>query len=506
MLINYIIIKMVENEEDQKSLKQTLNEIKEEIKISYFRDCDKTEYMILLTKMLKEMQAKDSLEEYFSNNEEDLSFFMGDYLKDILSNILSQPVIFGENGDEIGLELLLNIYKLFQKFHKNKKYAPLFKNIRKIFDQKKKYAFFSYTDQRNINPVKKYNYMKFNKTYIPDFFKKKIDKFKIGDEIDIQIDNKLSRQFLDKKSWVRGRIKEIKDDEYIVEYGEEDEAINLSKNDDYIYPLGNKTKDWNWRTSLKKYDVIDCFDRGKWYPSTIMRVIEDEINGFKNVRYRVGFRLYPSHFKNPENENDKCENHLDIWKQKNSENSFEFDSEKEKFYGDKENFDEIIPYHSKRIQKFNTYSRCQQKNIDYLFNSYSLNGESNQMKKMNENLLNDISIEELYEYEVNGKKNCIIGKDKDFICYYALFLKKMENEGSFNEFIEILNNEPNAEEIYNIFFIISNASQYIHMVYFKKNSKIIKDSLIKFINDLDDNEIGNFLKDFMILIQTYYKN
>ena len=132
---------MVENEEDQKSLKQTLNEIKEEIKISYFRDCDKTEYMILLTKMLKEMQAKDSLEEYFSNNEEDLSFFMGDYLKDILSNILSQPVIFGENGDEIGLELLLNIYKLFQKFHKNKKYAPLFKNIRKIFDQKKKVCF-----------------------------------------------------------------------------------------------------------------------------------------------------------------------------------------------------------------------------------------------------------------------------------------------------------------------------------------------------------------------------
>ena len=112
---------MMENEEDQKSLKQTLNEIKEEIKISYFRDYDKTEYMILLTKMLKEIQAKDSLEEYFSNNEEDLSFFMGDCLKDILSNILRQSVIFGENGDEIGLELLLNIYKLFQKFHKNNK-------------------------------------------------------------------------------------------------------------------------------------------------------------------------------------------------------------------------------------------------------------------------------------------------------------------------------------------------------------------------------------------------
>ena len=121
---------MEENEENEKSLKQKLNEIKEEIKISWLRDCDKTEYMILLTKMLKEIQAKDSLEEYFSNNEEDLSFFMGDFFKDVLYNILIQPVIYGENGDEIGLELLLNIYKLFQKFHKNKKYAPLFENIR----------------------------------------------------------------------------------------------------------------------------------------------------------------------------------------------------------------------------------------------------------------------------------------------------------------------------------------------------------------------------------------
>ena len=118
---------MEENEENEKSLKQKLNEIKEEIKISWLRDCDKTEYMILLTKMLKEIQAKDSLEEYFSNNEEDLSFFMGDFFKDVLYNILIQPAIYGENGDEIGLELLLNIYKLFQKFHKNKKYAPLSK-------------------------------------------------------------------------------------------------------------------------------------------------------------------------------------------------------------------------------------------------------------------------------------------------------------------------------------------------------------------------------------------
>ena len=501
---------MEENEENEKSLKQKLNEIKEEIKISWLRDCDKTEYMILLTKMLKEIQAKDSLEEYFSNNEEDLSFFMGDFFKDVLYNILIQPVIYGENGDEIGLELLLNIYKLFQKFHKNKKYAPLFENIRQIFSQEKRHDFFTCTDQRNRNPIKKYNFMDFNKEYNSEFFKKdKINKFKVGDEVDIPIDNKDSKNYLDKKSWVRGRIKEIKDDEYIIEYGEEDETINISINDYNIYPVGNKTKDWDWRTSLKKYDVIDGFDRGKWYPSTIMRVIEDEINGFKKVRYKIGFRLYPQHFKNPEDENDKCENHLDIWRQGYFDNNPDSDSENEKYYGDKENFDEVIPHYSKRIQKFNTYSKCQQKNLNYSFNNnfYSSNEKINQMKIMNEKLQNDteISIEELYDYETNGKKNCIIGKDKDFVCYYALFLKKMENEGSFNEFIEILKNEPNAEEIYNIFFILSNAFPYIHSGYFKENSKIIKDSLIKFINNLDNKEIRNLPKDLIDIISDLLK-
>ena len=501
---------MEEKEENEKSLKEKLNEIKEEIKTSWLRDCDKTEYMILLTKMLKEMQTKDSLEEYFSNNEEDLSFFMGECLNDILYNILVQPIIFGEKGDEIGLELLLNIYKLFQKFHKNKKYAPLFGNIRQIFDQEKKHDFFSCTDQRNRNPVKKYNYMEFNKEYNSEYFKKdKINKFEKGDEVDIPIDNKYSKNYLDKKSWVRGRIKEIKDDEYIIEYGEEDELINLSINDYNIYPAGNKTKDWDWRTSLKKYDVIDGFDRGRWYPSTIMKVIEDEINGFKYVKYKIGFRLYPQHFKNPEDENDKCENHLDIWKKGNFENSHDFDSEKEKFYGDKENYDETIPHYSKRIQKFNTYSKCQQKNLDYSFgnNFYSSNEKINKMMIMNEKLQNDteISIEELYDYGANGKKNCIIGKDKNFLCYYAIFLKKMEIEGSFHDFIEILKNEPNAEEIYNIFFILSNAFTYIHSDYFKENSKIIKDSLIKFINNLDNKEMRNLPKDLIDIISDLLK-
>ena len=502
---------MEENEEKEKSLKKKLDEIKDEIKISWIRDCDRTEYMLILIKMLKEMQTKDSLEEYFSNNEEDLTYFMGDFLKDVISNILTQPIIFGDNGDEIGLDLLLNIYKLFQKFHKNKKYAPLYENIRQIFAKEKAHDFFSCTDHRNRNPVKKYNCIEFNKEYNSNFLKKdKINKkFTKGDEVDIPINNKDSKSFLDKKSWVRGRIKEIKNDEYIIEYGKEDETINVLINDYNIYPAGKKTNDWDWRISLKQYDVIDCFDRSKWYPSTIMRVIEDEVNGFKKVKYKVGFRLYPQHFKNPEDENDKCENHLDIWKQAFFSNSPIEDSDKKKYFGDQESYDEIIPHYSKRIQKFNTYSRCQQKFINYSSsnNYYSSNEKSNPMKLMNENLQNDteISMEELYDYESNGKKNYIIGKNKDFISYYALFLKKIENEGSFTQFIEILKNEPNSEEIYNIFFILSNAFSYLHSGYFKENSKIIKDSLIKFINNLDSKEMKNLPKDLIDIISDLLK-
>ena len=51
---------------------------------------------------------------------------------------------------------------------------------------------------------------------------------------------------------------------------------------------------------MKKYDVVDCFDRNKWYPATITEVKEMENNGYKNNIYNVAFRLYPKHFKNPD--------------------------------------------------------------------------------------------------------------------------------------------------------------------------------------------------------------
>ena len=498
-------------ENETMPLKEKLEKIATKIKESWIRDCDETEYMKMLIKMLKEMLKKDSLEEYFSNDEETLNYFMNDFYKEVIQNILIQPIIYGPNGDQVAMELLLNTYKLFLKFHKNNKYAPLFERIREIFHSNSSRSYFKNEDSKNPNPIKKYDSAKFNEVFNSKFAKEnKGNTFKVGDEVDIPIDVDTSKS-IEKKSWVRGKIKEIEDDEYVIEYGDRNGEKKISVNNFNIYPAGVKTVDWDWRLNLKKYDVIDCYDRNRWYPSTIVNVIEEEINGFKVARYKVGFRLYPEHFKNEEDENDTYEKHLDIWKQGYFSENPEYDSEREQYFGDKENYDEVIIYYSKRIQKFNTFSKCQQKNLNYSYTGkyYNVNNNesNNPMKLMNEKLENDteFSLEEFYNYEVDGIKNCIIGKNEDFQSYFALFLREIEKEGSFTKFIEILEDKPNAEEIYNIFFILLASFSYIHRDYFKENANKIKNALINFINGLDNKEMRNLPKDLIDIVSELLK-
>ena len=360
---------------EENSLKPKLEEIYNNIKESWTRDIDRVEYYIALNDMLKEILTKESIEEYFSNNEEDISYFIGDFLKDILNYILRAYTIYGENGDQIGLEILFNIYKIFLKFHKNKKYAPIFELIRNIFShQIQKHNFFEGSCRDDKDSIKKYDYNKFNMEYNSEFSckEKQGKRFEVDDIVDIPIEYDQSR-LIDKYCWTRGKIKSVNEEEYIIEYrdnkGTKEKKISFS--DLNIYPGGIKTKDWEWRTNLKKWDIIDCYDRSKWYPSTVMSISEEEDNdGIKYIAYNVGFRIYPEHFNNSDDPNDTAKNHINIWN--SQEGDLETDSKGEKFYGDKEGFDEKIPMFSKRIQKFNTFSKYQLKNLNYSFNVPSM--------------------------------------------------------------------------------------------------------------------------------------
>ena len=510
-------------EDSNNNLSKLLQHLATEIKMSWIRDCDKTDAMKYLNNfILNILKKENSLEDALNHDEKLLQYFMTDFMHEVISNILNQSVVYGENGDDIALELLYNLYKLFLKFHQNKKYSPLFEKIREIIKEKQSQNFFSPpTDNRNQivkvdNPKKKYNFYKFNYEFCSEFMDKSKENeniLKEEDKVDLLIQYSNTKTQIDRKGWVRGKIKSIDKENYsyIIECPELDSETKIQIGSYEVAPEGTRTKDWEWRRNLKKYDLIDCFDRNRWYPATICDVKEEILkNGYKKIVYKIGFRIYPKFFKNKNDENDKYENYKCFWQNK----ELELDEKtKEEYYGDKDNYDENISFYSKRIQKFQSYTNVQK---DFLnqptyysaYGSYN-RANGNKMEKMNFDLENDGEIDsindDIFFYEKDGKKNYIIGKTSKFSYYYALFLKKLADDNVFEEFIKIINNKPNSEEIFTIFYTLYYALPYLHKQYLKENLNNFKNGILNFINSLDTKEIRSLPKDLIEMITKFLK-
>ena len=139
-------------------MKAKLEDMFNNIKESWTRDTDKVEYYIALNDMLKEICTKDSIEEYFSNDEAVITYFTGEFIKESVGYILKAFTLYGQNGDEIGLEVLKNVYNLFLKFHKNKKYNEIFELIRSVFNNDSlKHNFFETSYRDDKDSIKKYD-------------------------------------------------------------------------------------------------------------------------------------------------------------------------------------------------------------------------------------------------------------------------------------------------------------------------------------------------------------
>ena len=477
---------------------EKLKSLSNEIKLSWIQDKDKTEEMKELTNILKEINSKSSIEEYFNNSEKEIKYFTNEFIDSIIQNILIQSYVIGKDGDDIALDLLFQIYKLFSTFHK-KDYPVLFESIRKIFKNKNCISYFFPQNKINkpeieSNNKKRNTFSQFNQDFCSDFLKSKSEEiFKVGDKVDILVDYNDSRTDIDQTAWVRGIIKKVENGLYYIEYNGEETEITFPIGSHKVQPEGKKTQDWDWRTDLKKYDLVDVYDRDMWWPCTIVDVVEDiNKDGIKKVKYKIGFRLYLDHFINPQDPYDTLYEHASFWQ----DNNAKADEENQEYIGDDKEKDEEIYHFSKRIQKFNGYSEIQRQSRE--------GGNDAFIATINADIANDNIPEEssdngLYLYENNKKRNIIVGKTENFSYYFACLLKKMENEGDFEKFIKIINEKPNQEELFTIFTIYLNSLDYIHSQYFEQNQEILKNSFFDYIENLDDKEIRTLPRELIEL-------
>ena len=476
-------------QENQKTeIRYKLEMLEEAIKNSWLRDLDKTKEMNELIHIQELMLTSPSIASFFENNQSDFEYFSTKFSHEVINNIKLQPAVYGENGDDIALNILNNYLLLWLKFHKDSTCIPLWDEVREIFSPDASYFKASLNSHSSyINPKKMFSADRFNDKLPHD---SKIN-FKVGDECDVLIDYKKSKNQIDQKAWVRGKIISIKNEYYTITTKETTELYNYKIGGLNVLPVGTATKDWEWRRNLKPYDVIDCYDRGTWYPSTILDVQQEESNEGTVPYYRIGFRLYVEMFSD-------WKKYVDCW---NNGDYIRTDSRGQKIIGDAEQMDETIAHYSKRIQMRDTkVNPSAMKNSMY-------SGINNNSYYYRRNVISEDDYSSvyadlffLYKDPSNGKKYYIIGKGANFSYYYAMLLNNFAISGGFEEIIKILTDKPSSDEVLNAFSIFKGALGYLHKDFFVEFREAINSSVFKFINELSANEMRNLKKDLIDLI------
>ena len=210
------------NTESTKSnLRQKLEFLENQVYLSWMRDLDKTKELQEIIKLIDGLSRVENFEAYFNGVTADIVFFFQKFSKDVITNILRQPVVYGENGDEIALIVLTSFLKLFSTLA-DKSYCAttILECTKEILDPSKSFYKGSfYNNQKYTNPRKQFSADKYNETFLKRKKKTRINpetneeeevEYKENEIIDILVDNKkVYFHFNDKKVWVRGLIKEV---------------------------------------------------------------------------------------------------------------------------------------------------------------------------------------------------------------------------------------------------------------------------------------------------------
>ena len=241
------------------------------------------------------------------------------------------------------------------------------------------------------------------------------------------------------------------------------------------------TKDFEWRMNLQPFDIIDCQDRSRWYPATVMSRNEELINGMQKVEYSIGFRVYPEHFPD-------WKNYTKFWPDKTKAT----DSNNRIFFGDQEGYDEKIPAISKRIHKFGLYT-------------------GGAAVKNSTEYSESLCIDDFILYEHEQGKTYVVAKNSNFSFYFALLINNFAALGGFESLLNLLKKDGdskeklNAELLYYIFNFIASASSLFHKEYLKILAGIMKENVIKYLNELSQNDLRNMKKETIELITKVLK-
>ncbi len=194
----------------------------------------------------------------------------------------------------------------------------------------------------------------------------------------------------------------------------------------------------------------------------------------KKVDYRIGFRIYPEHF--PE-----WKNYSKFWPDKTKAE----DNQNRIFLGDQEGYDETIPAISKRIQQFGLYT-------------------NNNSAKSNTDNSESLCIDDFILFEHEQGRSYVVGKSTNFSFYFALLINNFAGLGGFESLLNLLSKDAkekvNPELLYYIFNFIAGSSSLFHKEYIKILAVLMKDNVINYLNDLNQNDLRNMKKETIELI------
>ena len=482
----------IRHEENEKSeILQKMESLKESIYLSWLKDLDKVNEIIECHTFLQEIISKcnsiEDIENYFNNNK-DFDYFLNHFSKNVIEILLRQNIIYGENGEEKAFEVLLDYINIFIKYILNPKdkylykLNPLLEYIKEIFDDSKYFYKQYHIKEKNPNSKKYISYQKYNELFLKKKNEINIDDLKEGDELDVLI---LSKERYYRNVWSRGKILSKNENEFSVSVLNYQEPITYS-NFSFEYALkGTKTLDWDWRINLKEGEIIDCYERRKIYPGTIMKRIEEE----NKLEYKISFRI----FLDSIDIND-LEKYKVFWPGKNIE-----EENDRKYLGDN-CFDETILFTSKRLFPKDTKltsNECDFEEFDD--SSYYI----------------DNQVENYYS---NGKKTITIGRENNYQYYFNCLLNEFGNLNGFDIMLNFINQYKNEDNKNNndngisnnhcdhsivimlIFSIFKIALPFLYKPLFVEYSEKLSKTIFEYVKNLSNNDLRNMKKETIDLM------